>query len=370
MIEYPRYKAAAAHVAPVYLDVEKTVDKACDVIAEAARQGVRLIAFPEVFIAGYPHWGRVVAPIETDEFFQMLAARAIRVDGPELARVRAVAARHEIVVSMGFTEGTDVSVGCLWNSNVLIGSDGAILNHHRKLVPTYVEKLAYANGDGSGLKVSATDIGRVGMLICGENANPLARYTLMAQGEQVHISSYPSVAPARNPDGTGGYDIQDAIRIRAAAHSFEAKVYNIVASTPFDESARSFLGELGERTLALFENGSQAVSMIIDPTGRPVSEVLSDNEGICVAEIDLSRAVPLKRIHDVVGYYNRFDIFSVSVNRSPQVPIDLTGDGGQADPVGYGVGADTLSLSHPDPTLTYADPALGAPATGNGVSAP
>lgn len=321
MIAFPIYKAAAAHVAPVYFDIDRTVDKACDLIAEAARQDVRLLAFPESFIPGYPHWGRIVAPIETDELFAAMAARAIRIDGPEIARLRAAAARHEIVVSIGFNEGTEASVGCLWNSNVLIGSDGAILNHHRKLVPTYVEKLVWANGDGSGLRVSDTNLGRIGMLICGENANPLARYTLMAQGEQVHISSYPSVAPARNPDGSGGYDIQDGIRIRAASHSFEAKVFNIVASTPFDDTARRFLEPLGADVLALLENGSQTVSMILDPTGKPVSDVLSKDEGLCIAEIDLSRALPVKRIHDVVGYYNRFDIFDLQVNTSRNLPI-------------------------------------------------
>ena len=331
MIEYPRYKAAAAHVAPIYLDVDKTVDKTCDVIAEAARQGVRLIAFPETFIPGYPHWGRIIAPIESDDFFAALAARAIRIDGPEIARIRAAAARHEVIVSIGFTEGTDVSVGCLWNANVLIGSDGGILNHHRKLVPTYVEKLVYANGDGAGLKVSSTDSGRIGMLICGENGNPLARYALMAQGEQVHISSYPSVVPARRRDGSGGYDIQDGIRIRAASHSFEAKVFNIVAATPFDATARSFLEPLGPDTLALFEHGSQTVSMILDPTGKPISDVLSTEEGLCVAEIDLKRAVDLKRIHDVVGYYNRFDIFDLRVNTAPNSPISFSAHKPRAD---------------------------------------
>ncbi len=322
MIKYPRFKAAAAHVAPVYFDVDKTVDKACDLIEEAARQGIRLIAFPEVFISGYPHWGRIIAPIESDDFFAALAARAIRINGPEIARLRAAAARHDIYVSIGFSEGTDVSVGCIWNANILIGCDGSILNRHRKLVPTYVEKLVYANGDAAGLKVSNTDLGRIGMLICGENANPLARYALMAQGEQVHISSYPAVAPARRVDGSGGYDIQDGIRIRAASHSFEAKVFNIVAATPFDASARAFLAPLGPDTLALFERGSQSVSMILDPTGKPVSDVLSTEEGLCVADIDLARAVDLKRIHDVVGYYNRFDIFDLRVNAAQNLPIN------------------------------------------------
>lgn len=323
MINFPRYKAAAAHVAPVYFDIEKTVDKACDLIAEAARQDIRLLAFPESFIPGYPHWGRIVAPIETDAMFGDMCARGLRIDGPEIARIRHAARRHEMVISIGFNEGTDASVGCLWNANVLIGSDGGFLNHHRKLVPTYVEKLFWANGDGSGLNVSQTALGRIGMLICGENANPLARYALMAQGEQVHISSYPSVAPSLNPDGTGGYDIQDGIRIRAAAHSFEAKVFNIVAGSPFDATARKYLERIGAERLALLDHGSPVVSMITDPSGKPISDVMQADEGLCVAEIDLAKALPVKRIHDVVGYYNRFDVFSLKVNKAKNLPIDI-----------------------------------------------
>src|SRR5512138_2811576 len=106
MINFPRYKAAAAHVAPVYFDIDKTVDKACDLIAEAARQDIRLLAFPESFIPGYPHWGRIVAPIETDAMFGDMCARGLRIDGPEIARVRDAARRHEMVVSIGFNEGT------------------------------------------------------------------------------------------------------------------------------------------------------------------------------------------------------------------------------------------------------------------------
>jgi len=332
MIEYPCYKAAAAHIAPVYNDTDRTVDKACDVIAEAARKGIRLLAFSECFIPGYPHWGRLVRPIESDEYFCAMASRAILVDGPEIARVRAAARRHDIFISIGFVEGTKASVGCLWNSNVLIGSDGSILNHHRKLVPTYVEKLVFTNGDGAGLRVDDTELGRIGMLICGENTNPLARFTLMAQGEQVHISSYPAVAPARPSAGTGGYDLQDGIRIRAAGHAFEAKAFNIIAATPFDSSARTALASLGEQTLELLDKGSRALSMIVDPTGKVISDVLDHDEGLCIAELDLSKSVAQKRMHDVVGYYNRFDIFDLNVNRTSNRPISFRDDNRIAEP--------------------------------------
>ena len=207
-------RVAAMHVSPIFLETEKTVDKVCLLIAEAAEHGAKLIAFPEAFIPAFPLWSSIRAPIFNHDFFRRLAASAVRVPGPEIRRIAQVAKRHEVTVSLGLNEGTVASVGCIWNCNIIIGHDGRLLNHHRKIVPTYFEKMAWANGDGAGLRVVETPVGRLGMLICGENGNPLARYTLMAQGEQIHIASYPSLWP-----NGGDYSLPDAIRIRASAHS-------------------------------------------------------------------------------------------------------------------------------------------------------
>ena len=259
---YPRFKAAACHAAPVFLDSAKTADKACDLIAEASRNGAKLVVFPESFIPGFPLWAALQAPIHSHEFFATLAGEAVLLDGPEIEKVRMAARRHGVVVSLGITEGTDASVGCLWNSNVLIGMDGAVINHHRKLVPTFYEKLIWANGDGRGLRVVATEIGRLGMLICGENTNPLARFTLMAQGEQVHMSSYPPVWPTRPSTEAGGYDLRRAIEIRAGSHAFEAKVFNVVASGCLDASIRDKLAGLDKA--ALRNDGELAARRVDD----------------------------------------------------------------------------------------------------------
>jgi nitrilase len=328
---YPSFKVAAAHVAPIFLETESTVDKACSLIAEASRAGAKLIVFPETFIPAFPIWTAVAAPILTHDLFKALAAAAIEVDGPELKRIREAARRHDILVSIGFNEGTKASVGCIWNSNALIGDDGSLLNHHRKLVPTYYEKLVWANGDGGGLRVAETPIGRVGMLICGENTNPLARYTLMAQGEQLHISTYPPVWPTRPAGEPGGYDIEQAIRIRAGAHAFEAKVFNVVASACVDQTMRTRLERaLGAAVLEIVDNTPKAVSMVIGPSGLPVSEVVSGEEGILYAEVDLSQCVEPKQFHDVVGYYNRFDIFRLQVDRTVNRPVYFVNEKGSS----------------------------------------
>jgi aliphatic nitrilase len=321
MIHYPAYKVAAAHVAPVFLDTDRSVDKACSVIDEAAGKGARLIAFPEAFLPGFPVWAALEAPIRTHELFKKLAASAIEIGGPELERIRRTAQEKGVFVSIGFTEGTKISVGCLWNSNVLIGADGSILNHHRKIVPTFYEKLIWANGDGRGLRVCATELGRIGMLICGENTNPLARFALMAEGEQVHISTYPPVWPTRPPEGPGNYDLAQAIRIRAGAHAFEAKAFNVVVSSCVDQTLRHAIeSALGSEPLRILEQSPGAISVAFDPTGTPVGASLCRDEGILFADIDLAQSVEPKQFHDVVGSYNRFDIFHFSVDRSARPP--------------------------------------------------
>ena len=187
-------------------------------------------------------------------------------------------------------------------------------------MPTFYEKLVWAAGDARGLRVSPTRLGKLGMLICGENTNPLARYALMAQGEQVHISSYPPIWPTRPPEEEGAYDLRRAIEIRAGAHAFEAKVYNIVASGFVDAAMREALSNVSKSSLDIIDRSPRGVSMVIDPSCNVVGDTLSEHEGILYADIDTGKGVEPKQFHDVVGYYNRFDIFDLRVNRTPLEP--------------------------------------------------
>jgi aliphatic nitrilase len=319
-ISYPKFRAAACHAASVFLDAERTADKACDLIAEAARHGASLVVFPESYIPGFPIWAALQAPIYNHHFFLALVAQAQQLEGAAMQKVRMAARLHGVHVSLGFTEGTDASVGCIWNSNALIGPDGSILNRHRKLVPTFYEKLIWSNGDARGLRVVKTELGRLGMLICGENTNPLARYALMAEGEQVHMSSYPPIWPTRPPGQAGRYDLRRAIEIRAGSQAFEAKVFNIVASGFVDSAMRDAVGQADSKIFEIIDRSPHAVSLVLDPAGELISEVLCDQEGILYAEIDVEKCVEPKQFHDVVGYYNRFDIFRLKVDRSARDP--------------------------------------------------
>lgn len=163
-----------------------------------------------------------------------------------------------------------------------------LLNKHRKLVPTWAEKLTWASGDGSSLRVVSTEIGRVSVLICGENTNPLAGFTLLAQGEQVHIATYPPIWPFKHQAPAGGYKLADTIRIRAAAHSFEGKVFTMVSSCFLDNDTIEVVSKDNPELRSILENCSRPLTMICGPTGEPIAEQPIDKEGIIVADIDLS----------------------------------------------------------------------------------
>lgn len=317
----PVIKVAAAHAASVYMNASATVAKAISIIEEASRNGAELISFPESFIPGFPVWAALWAPIYNHDWFKRMAANSIKVDGPEMAQIQAAARRCGVFVSMGFSESTDVSLGCMWNSIVLIGDDGQILNHHRKLVPTFYEKMVWASGDGHGLKVSSTRVGKIGALICGENTNPLARYALAAQGEQIHISAWPAIWPTRLPGSGQNFDNVAANRIRAGGHSFEAKAFGILNAGFMDAGMIDALTASDDpMARQVLDNTPRAATQFLDPTGAVIGDTLQNEEGIAYATFDLDLCVEPKQFHDIVGYYNRFDVFDLSIDRRRLIP--------------------------------------------------
>ncbi|ARU23317.1 hypothetical protein RSSE_c2924 [Ralstonia solanacearum] len=312
MLELPQFKAAAVQAAPVFLDTDATVDKVCRLIQEAAENGARLVAFPEVFVAGYPYWSWIMNPVEGSPWFEKLARSAIELPGPEIAKIAQAAARHRINVVIGVNERSRYGIGTLYNTIVTIADDGRILGRHRKLVPTWAEKLTWAPGDASALRVHDTSIGPLGALACGENTNTLARFALLAQGELVHVASYISL-PVAPPD----YDMAEAIKVRAAAHCFEGKVFTVVSCSTVSEEIIEAMAATHPQSRALLARRNSAFSGILGPDGRVIGQPLTDQEGIVYADIDLSRCIQPRQMHDITGHYNRFDIFDLRVNRKP-----------------------------------------------------
>ncbi|MDG4856638.1 carbon-nitrogen hydrolase family protein [Streptomyces sp. T-3] len=321
MENLPRFTAAAVQAAPVYLDPAATVDKAIALIAEAAAGGAQLVVFPEAFVPGYPYWNWTMNPVQGSPWYERLYCSAIDVPGPHVDQLRAAARQYGVVLVIGVNERGPHSLGVLYNTLLTIGPDGALLGVHRKLVPTWAEKLTWTGGDGSSLKVHPTPVGPLGALACGENTNTLARFALLAQGELVHASCYIAlpVAPA-------DYDMADAIAVRTAAHSFEGKVFSVVAcSTISPEIVDTVAGD-DEDVRRMLARPRSALSGIFGPDGRPVTEPLIDAEGIVYAEIDLAKCIQPKQMHDIVGHYNRFDVFQLHVDNRPRTPVSFATD--------------------------------------------
>jgi aliphatic nitrilase len=308
---FPRFKAAAVQTSPVYLNVEKTIEKAISFIKEASEHGAQLIAFPEVFLAGYPYWNWVMTPVQGSKWYEQLYKSAVAVTDESLKPLFQAARDFNMHIVIGINERGD-SFGEIYNTNLIIDNQGKLIGKHRKLVPTWAEKLTWTSGDGSSLKVYNTEIGPIGTLACGENTNTLARFTLLAQGELIHIANYISlpVAPA-------DYNMAEAIKIRAAAHSFEGKLFTVVSCSTISKEMMAVLKDDVPNIEEVLTRKNSAFSGIIGPNGAVVGEPLIDDEGIVYAEIDLEKCIQPKQMHDILGHYNRFDIFDLRVNIAP-----------------------------------------------------
>ncbi len=359
-------RVAACHVFPVFLSSAATTQKAISLIHTASSHGVSLVVFPESFIPAFPIWSALLPPTVNHDFFKRMVQESIFVDGPEIQSIRDAAKQLSMTVSIGISEKVHYSSATLFNTNLIISPDGEIIVHHRKLCPTFFEKLTWSPGDGFGLKVAEMPWGKLGALICGENTNPLARYALMAQGEQVHISSWPAIWPTREvekPKSALGSDMVDggqesmaksskganydnvaANRMRAAAHCFEAKCFGILCAGTLGERAIDELvavsGGSGS-VLSSLKHSSRGATMFLDPTGtllpgfiidpktgeKQTVDMLQHEEGILYADLDMADCVEGKQYHDVVGGYQRFDVFDLKVDRRRKDPITFINDG-------------------------------------------
>ncbi|TVY73584.1 Nitrilase [Lachnellula suecica] len=349
-----RFLAAACHVSPFVLSAQKTTRKCVSLIHQAAKNSANLVIFPESYIPAFPVWSAMLAPTQNHGFFERMAKESIYIDGEEMRAIRATAKQTGTVVSVGISEKVRYSTATLFNSNIIIGTDGEILVHHRKLMPTFFEKLTWSPGDGFGLRVAETHCGKIGALICGENTNPLARYSLMAQGEQVHISTWPAMwptsvsGPRKESTGEGSsnaspvgkranYDNVAANKTRAAAHCFENKCFGILCTGHLTESnvadiaaassdpsyISKVMGETSRgATMFLDATGTALPGYIVDSTSgkKTQKEFLQVEEDILYAEMDLDKAIEGKQYHDVVGGYQRLDVFNLKVNRSRREP--------------------------------------------------
>ncbi|AGC61015.1 amidohydrolase [Mycobacterium liflandii 128FXT] len=310
----PVVRVAAVQAAPVFLDRDATLDKLESLVTDAATQGAELVVFGESFVAGFPIWGSVLPPVDQHEFHLGLFESSITVPGPHAQRLGSIAARNGVVLSVGVNERASHSLGQVFNSNLIFDQHGNLVNHRRKLVGTWHERMTWSHGDAHGLEPVELDGWFLGALICGENTNTLAKYTLLAQGERLHIATYPPAWPFDQRAGVPEYDLAESIRLRSAAHSFEGKVFTIVAATVLDAQAVDAVAR-GDERIERQLRSTPTVSMVVGPRGEIVAGPPETAEGIVLTTVDLHEEIVLKRAQDIVGTYNRFDIFDLRVDK-------------------------------------------------------
>ena len=324
---YPKFKAAVAQVSPVFLDRKATVDKACSLIIEAGKQGAKLVAFPEVYVPGFPYWIHLDVHSANYHFFKKLFEEAVVIPSPATEELCIAARNADIYVVMGINEKLATQMGTMWNTNLIIDNRGKILGKHRKLVPTLAEKMIWSRGDGSGLRVWDTDIGRLGTLACGNNTHCLYKYALIAQGEQIHVANYPASHLPMD------CDLPQWNRIRTGAHSLEGKLFNLCsASTTNPEMIDMLCGD-DEKKRKWMET-CLSYSCVTNPLGVTIGE-LPDKEGIIYADIDISEMITAKQYHDIIGHYTRMDAVSLNLCLDEDRPVWYTTRGqgpGMASP--------------------------------------
>ena len=302
-------RIAVVQKPPIFLDRERTILEAVSLVGEAVSGGASLVVFPEAFIPGYPAWIWRLRPGSdfalSEDLHAQLLKNAVTLDGEDLRSLRESAKQHRITIVCGIDEREgELSRGTIYNTVVVIGPDGEILNRHRKLMPTNPERMVWGLGDASGLKVVETPCGRIGTLICWENYMPLSRYALYAQGIEVYI------APTYDHgDGWVG-TLQHIAR--------EGRCWVVGSGTVL--RARD-IRETFPNKATIYPDPEEVInpgdSVVIEPGGKIVSGPMRNEEGILYAEIDPERVGAARRSLDVVGHYARPDIFQLHVNRKP-----------------------------------------------------
>lgn len=309
------FKVAAVQAAPVFLDREATVEKSCRLIAEAGRNGAKVIAFPECHVSGYPHYYQTLStnPLhEHGRWYRRIFDSAVEVPGPATHRLCEAAAAAGACVIMGINE-RDAS-GALYNSQLFIDARGQILGVHRKLIPTLFEKLVYAAGDGSGLRVFDTPFGELGGLICGEHTSSLAKFSLIARREKIHVASWPAFPQEVIPR----YQLE-TVQFRVRQHAHEGKLFVISACGHFSGEMADILCRTPQERQRVRPGGG--CSAIIGVNGEFLAGPLLDEEGILYADIDLSARVEASLTQDVMGHSSRFDVLSLNFNERALSPL-------------------------------------------------
>lgn len=307
---HPKFRAAAIQAAPVFLDLDQSIDKAVGLIREAARNGAKLVAFPETWLPGYPFFAWLDSPAWGMQFIQRYHDNALVYGSPEAARLARAAKDNAIHVVMGHAEK---SGGSLYMGQWIIDPEGRTVAIRRKLKPTHVERTIFGEGDGSHLGVHDTAVGRLGAMCCWEHLQPLSKYAMYAQNEQVHVASWPSFSLYRGAAYALGPELNNAASQLYAA---EGQCFVLAACATVSTEMVDMLCTDDMKRQLLKAGGG--FTRIYAPDGSPMAEPIpEDQEGILYADIDLGMIALAKAAADPAGHYARPDVTRLLLNKTP-----------------------------------------------------
>lgn len=301
-------RVAAVQAAPAFMDLEGGVRKTVDLIAQAAAGGARLVAFPECWIPGYPWWIWLDATAANLGYLRPYHDNSLEADGAALERIRRAASEAGIMVSLGASERDH---GSLYIAQFLIDTDGTLLQSRRKLKPTHMERTVFGEGDGSGIRVIDTALGRIGQLNCWEHLQPLLKYAMYAEHEQIHVAAWPSFSCYPEAHALGPEVNNAASRIYAV----EGQCFVLAPCGVVSAAMRETLVRTEIQAQLLRAGGGYA--QIYAPDGRALCEPLApEAEGLLYADLDPGMITLAKAFADPVGHYSRPDVLRLWIDRS------------------------------------------------------
>src|ERR1700727_3038011 len=307
MAKKKKVRAAAVQIAPDLTSGAATLDRVIAAIDEAAGKGGEFIVFPETLIPWYPYFSFVTPPVQSGAEHIRLYEHAVSAPGPETGRGAAAARKHGAVVVLGINERDH---GSLYNTQLVFDADGCLLLKRRKITPTFHERMIWGQGDGSGLRTVETSVGRIGALACWEHYNPLARYALMAQHEEIHVAQFPG--------SMVGPIFADQIEVTIRHHALESGCFVVNATGWLTEEQIAKISP-DEKLRKALRGG--CMTAIVSPEGGHVVPPLTQGEGMLVADLDMGLIVKRKRMMDSIGHYARPELLILNLDNHPARPM-------------------------------------------------